>query len=316
MSYPGASNYPGPNNYPGGVAADPTIPQIDVYTDWNPTPRIGITFGTVKDGTELATVYRIALDGTASVVPGGELVGALGGLTLIDSYAPLGEVVQYQAELFDANGSSLGLTPLNAALIPIFDVTIIQSPSDPSIFAVVDMQEDAASDLNNPADSTTYNLGNGRRIAISEDTQLLSAVDMGFFTDTLSSYSDALAVAKNDSGQIVYRTPPPMLVPRVFYTLGSPHRQEFNRPAGLEDVEWTNKVDEISPPAANIIAPVVTYQPYVDGFSTYGDFQAAYLSYLDAERNPPTTIAIPDPTPLIPTTDAGFVADGGTRLQS
>ncbi len=302
------------------------MPTVDVLTDWSPTPRCRITFGELPVGAELADIYRYT-DSGSQIVPNGEKIGAAGGLSIVDYYAPLGSTVQYRAHAFDADENDLGFSPANAGLIPIYDVTIVQSPSDPTIFATVEMVDTAASDLVNPVNGQTYNLGD-RRLVITETTQMLSGVDMGFYTSDDEQYAAVLALVKNDNGQICYRTPPPMLVPRVFYTWGQPHRQEFNRPRGLEDVQWINTVDEVSPPAANVIASANTFLPYETFFPTFAAFEAAYQNFLDAEQHPPTDASSgypvdptdptdpTNPTQPQPVADGGFSVDSGILLLS
>ena len=58
-------------------------------------------------------------------------------------------------------------------------------------------------------------------------------------------------------------------------------------PAGLEDFEWENPVDELSPVEGKSVSSVTPWSIYLAAFPVWNNFNAAYLLWLDAINNPP-----------------------------
>lgn len=111
---------------------------------------------------------------------------------------------------------------------------------------------------------------------------------MSFYTDTAEEYAAVLALVASSNGVLLFRNPPPMPVPRLLYAWSKAIvPDEFNLPAGLEDFEWENPVDELSPVEGKSVSSVAPWDIYLAAFPVWNNFNAAYLLWLDAINNPP-----------------------------
>nr|WP_278101167.1 hypothetical protein [Microbacterium proteolyticum] len=84
-------------------------PVLTGYVDADPAPRVEVLFEEFAAGTETVTVYRSAF-GRERQVRGAVNAATAGALTRIDFEAPFNTLLSYRAEMFDADGISLGFT--------------------------------------------------------------------------------------------------------------------------------------------------------------------------------------------------------------
>lgn len=271
---------PGPVYVPGA-------PLLTALTDAAPCPRVVINFTEFTYGTVRVTIYRVA-DGVQTVVPGANNIAALGGAVRTDYYAPFGIPITYLAEMFDADGLSMGYTARAETTVDTQE-TWLSSPFDPKKSLAVELGVAAGSALMNPVAGQLHEVA-GRRILIAETTYGLSGLNMSFWTDSIAEYRVALDLFKTSNSFVVYRTPPPMEVPRVLYAYGVPERSETNLPAGIEEFYWDVTVSEVSPPTTVILVGQISYGRFMRYYPTYGAFKAAYATYRDAQLNPPPEV--------------------------
>lgn len=84
-------------------------PTITPYFDADPCPRTEVFFPEFAPGTATVTVYRSAA-GREYLVRGAVRAATAGSLSRIDFECPFNIPVTYRAEMFDADGLSLGYT--------------------------------------------------------------------------------------------------------------------------------------------------------------------------------------------------------------
>jgi len=88
-------------------------PTLTTYTDDAPTPRVEVYFDEFAPTTATVTVYRLAASREYQV-RGAVRAATAGSLTRIDFECPFNILVSYRAEMFDADGISLGFTDATA----------------------------------------------------------------------------------------------------------------------------------------------------------------------------------------------------------
>lgn len=263
-----------------------TAPMLTAATDEAPGPRVILNFTDMLPATETATIHRIT-DASDVIVPGAHRAPARGGLVRTDFYAPVLSPVRYYAEMFNDLGVSIGVTE-NATTILATDPSYayVMSPVDPRLQVRIEMDVEAGSVLRDGVSATIHEIGS-RRVLISEATYGLTGTPMSFWTATIDEYRRALAVFRSANSLVVFRVPPPMEIPRVFYAFGIPARSETNLPRGVTDFLWDLTVEEVSAPTTQVIVATITYGRFRNAFPTYGAFRQAYATYQAAQLNPP-----------------------------
>lgn len=107
-------------------------PTLTTYTDDAPCPRVEVYFATLHPDTATLTVYRTAA-GRTHEVRGAVRAATAGSFTRIDFECPFNILVSYRAEMFDADGISLGFT--DATVLPdVIDGPIPDDDLYPSDF--------------------------------------------------------------------------------------------------------------------------------------------------------------------------------------
>lgn len=90
-------------------------PTLTTYTDDAPCPRVEVYFPTLDGDAATLTVFRTAA-GRTHEVRGAVRAATAGSFTRIDFECPFNILVSYRAEMFDADGISLGFT--DATVLP------------------------------------------------------------------------------------------------------------------------------------------------------------------------------------------------------
>ncbi len=264
-------------------------PTLTAQTDFSPVPRVEILFASVPAEAVTATVYR-EVDGVASRVRGLIGVFASGGFAGVDTEPPFGVTLEYRAELFDADGLTLGFTDSSAVAV-LYSGTVIQSPLDPSRAASVTMLRGAAQNLRREdLGELVQPLGRERPVWVGFGRSGLREVDLSCVTFT-DADADALLRVFGDYGDaqlpiVCFRTSLPMGLPRPFFALvRSPARNFVDAHVGGSAVEWRLSADEVSAPAPALAGPTLTYLDMENTYADYEAAEAAYLTYLDAESD-------------------------------
>jgi hypothetical protein len=264
------------------------VPEVELEELTSPSPGVRVTITDLYPDTEAVTLYRVG-DRTNTVREALNLA-AQGGFSVADYEAGFQIALTYRAMQYDADGAELGYTPEAQITLDVAE-DWISDPLRPGNAIVVEFTDNAGQRPQRPIPGSrhrVYTASGLRIVALVGDQGLIQDLNMDFFTSTDADYERMLEIINEANGLLLLRTPPPMMVPRsMFVVAWSPTPDEFNRPAGLGDVEWFNTVDETSQPDVGYGDPLITWQTYIDAYPTWADMQADYLTWLDAIRNPP-----------------------------
>lgn len=257
-------------------------------TDKKPCPRVDILFDSLAAGTATATVYQISDEGKVPV-RNAEGVYAAGGLFVTDYEVPLGVPVTYTAEQFDASGVSLGYTTQATVQVDSLPgAAWVQDPLDPSSAVEVGAADGFADEVKETREVKLVRVGNDT-VALMAAMGLIENVSLRTWTDSPEDAAAYRAVLRRT--QVLVRTMPNMPIPRCLHIVAAViPRRGFDIAQGGTLYVWDLVGDEVTRSALNIIVPVVTWQRYIDAFPTWGDFDAAYGTWLDALENPPAEV--------------------------
>jgi len=266
-------------------------PTLTAFTDANPMPRVEVLFSSFDPATAFVTVYRLAEDREYKV-RGAVMAPTAGSLTRIDSEVPFGVVATYRAEMFDDSGASLGFTGTAAITLNVDD-TWVHNPLDPSGGLRMQFRGSAATDLVRPTDGEVF-FPLGRRVGV-----VISGQRRGLVGVPLDMIVDSPADA--DQFQRMLGDYASTTVPVLCIRIGATARARLPRPlfaAVLEahemDVNYTLGTgstiaiqmtgDEVSPPAAGIIIPLLSRADINASYATNAAIAADNLTRLAVNR--------------------------------
>lgn len=249
------------------------------FNDFVPSPRAEVTL-TVGPGVDRVTVWQVS-DGGQIAVRGAEGIPALGAVFVTDYEVPLGVLVTYRAETFDASGVGTGFVDVGDVTISIDPSTAVFSdPLDPNLSIPVGMELGFAAALTRSRPTTVHKIGYDT-VALMGQMGLLEDVALTIYTrpgdegtwDTLMST------------QVIVRTMPPVPLPRVMHVVIPKVTERPVQDSGWSI--WDLVGDEVTRSRVAVITPVVTWQQYIEAFPTWADFNAAYATWLVAQQDPP-----------------------------
>lgn len=268
---------------------------VVTFTDDPPIANISLDLTAMSDDVETLTLYRVYADRPVSsqvttTVRRGVNKFASGGFATTDEEVPIGMPVSYYAALYRADGVFVGnslpttVTVGNTASI---DDGWISDPLVEGSAIKVTLTDVAGSNPSRPMVGTKYQVGY-RTVVLNSRQSHLTDLDMGFYTDTKADMQAIQDLIEGTGGLVLIRCTPPRMVPRMLYCwMQNASPDDFNYPAGLEDAEWANTVQETSAVEGDVTLPAVSWQTYIDAFSTWANMEAAYTTWFDAKKNPP-----------------------------
>lgn len=273
----------------------------------SPDPQVRVTFEASDLDPNVATiiVYRI-VGGVETTVRSGLRAAAAGGWTGVDWEAPVGPV-SYRAEMFNSVGNDIGSTAPVSVVVPYSDsdVAWVSDPLDSSSAVRVFMNSGVESGQSRPVSGSKYLLGD-RVVVLAGQRGLLTNLNANFETESAEDRDKVQQLISRTGGLLLIRTAPEVPLPRLLYCWCPDPQPSMSPMDDFQRALWANQVDEVSEiKGAPAVVPV-PYQVFEDAFPTYGDAEAAYLTYLEAYKNPPTDVAVTPP----PTNDVN-VFDGG-----
>jgi hypothetical protein len=250
---------PGPGNpVPGGA------PDLTVFVDAAPCPRVLVSFGRLLAGAAFVTVYRIG-GGRTFRVRGAVMAAAAGSFARFDFEVPFGLQVFYRAEMFDASGVSLGFTPSSSVTVDVLE-TWVHNPLDPSGATVVAFRDSAARDLVRPVEGEVlYPQGRRVGVVVSGQRRGLSGVVLDVVTDTVAAANRFAALCGSYDTVTVpvacfrvgaldrVRLPRPL-----FASMLDVSEQDMNYVLGGTQITFAVKGDEVAPPAEALLIPLLT----------------------------------------------------------
>jgi hypothetical protein len=259
-------------------------PTITTFTNAKPCPRAEVLFTAFAPGTTSVTVWREAA-GRKFRVRGAVRAAVAGSLTRLDTEIPFGVPVTYWAEMFDAAGSSLGLTDSAETILWCSDMWI-HNPLQPDGAVRADFRPNATRELTRPVEGEIY-YPQGRRVGVAVtgqrrglqgvtlDLVVETVEDADKFVGLFGGYDDdfytppVLCIRKGDAHLV--RIPNPF-----FAAVMSPSEVDFNYVLGGNLIDYQMKGDEVSPPAEGIAVPILTR----------ADLNAWYQSNSDLNSDP------------------------------
>ncbi|WP_439593886.1 hypothetical protein [Microbacterium sp.] len=265
---------------------------IAPFPDMGPVPRVELVVdpGDLLTDTVTVDFERRAEDRTFKV-RGGMSRSATTTAVVMDYEAPFQIESVYSARCMDEDGAYMGTVTLDATTLA-FGGTVIQQPFDPKLAVEVvrlaamagPVRQSTPGDLVRTENSGLPTLiGTGIRGGVEGFT-------LAVRTDTLAAYRALQAtLGTYEQPQLqawLIRTPPPILLPRVFFC-AAPSLDAIERTLhfGEERVEFTAVVTEIEPPAPGLSPAVLRYSDLVALFDSYSDIAATYTLYSDILRD-------------------------------
>lgn len=298
----------------------PYAPTLTTYRTADPCPRVEVFFDEFAPGTVTVTVYRSAAN-REYLVRGAVEAATAGALTRIDFECPFNEPVSYWAEMFDADGLSLGFTdsttlgevweglapeddlPPDEDLSPFAEMigtglvsadTWLHNPLDPQGAVRVQARDGSAAILSRPMNGA-ISRPIGRRVGV-----VLSQGRNGLVDFTYDIHCDDLETADKVQAMLGSHTTDavPVLCLRVG---GDESRLRIPKPLFLGvlsiaeemmDVqyggEWTIQRmtgDEAAPPVPGLFIPLLTNADLKAFYATNAAMKAAYPTNIAMARD-------------------------------
>lgn len=263
-----------------------------------PVPSVEVYFSSLGTGSPTTiTVYRLA-DGVTEVVRTANMAPATTAFTVTDYEVPFGVVSTYFCEVFNAAGTSLGVSPTATTTVDS-DSVWIHDPLDLSNILVVTPYASSASlgqdSFSNIERGYSFNsssvIGKKKPILQFYGEKAIQGLGFDIITSTnvaFDAVSNLLSVAP-----VAIRTPVRFYnLPRVLYGVlqGSQEPLTWHLSTSDEPItRWALTVDETEAPGIDLVFSYYTYSYWQSRYATYTLANTAYGTgtYIDAVRNPP-----------------------------
>lgn len=260
------------------------------FTTDPPIVQVSFESADLNADTNSVTLYRTS-DGQTNTVRTAINLFAGGGFVASDAEAPFGVQVSYRAQQFDSSGNVLGFTDTVSATVPSPApwVGYISDPLDESSAIRVVMTDTAGTTPSRTTAGTVYQIG-ATAVVLAGVQSLLTGIDMGFYTSSDADDQAVQALLQQTNGLVLMRTAPGFgaLIPRALYCFAGAANPVWNPSDGST---WTNSVSEVTPTTTPLNLANASWQTYMDQFATWDDFNAAYVTWLEAEKNPPEDLS-------------------------
>lgn len=265
------------------------VSSLTVWADMDPCPRarVEIDAADLDVGTDAVTVWQLTADAEVPVRSAIRVASA-GGVIVTDYEIPFGVPVTYRVEQF-ASGLSTGFSDVElTGQVDIADgFAVFSDPLDPARSVLVEAHLEFGSVLRRTRPTRVYRAGDFTA-ALSGVRGLLEDVPLRCSTRTLAD-ADLLDSVLAATQFLVRLMPSGGRLPSVFHVVvPSPAEVPVDVQYGGEWIQWDLSGQEVSRSEVEILVPVINYQLFADAFATYGDAAAAYSTYLDALRDPPS----------------------------
>lgn len=260
------------------------------FTDASPCPRAEVLIDGLDESVSSVTLYRVA-EGRTWRVRGAISAPVAGGFQILDVEAPFRTDMQYRAEMFDADGISLGYTPTDTVNLAV-DTTWVHNPLDPWGAVEIDLSDESGKAISRPIAGEFYRveqrplavLVSGRRRGV-EGVQLYFSTDQA---EVVEKFETMLGGYEEQKVPVLcVRTPPLIAIPRTFFAgVLSPTRMPLNmHMSGGSLTDWAMTASETEPPFPGVIVPLLTRDDIDAAFATRDDLDAAYATRLDIDRD-------------------------------
>lgn len=268
-------------------------PVLTAYYDAAPCPRVEVLFSSLDPAAATLTVFRVAA-GRTYTVRGGLRVATAGAFTRIDFEFPFGVETTVYAEMFDADGLSLGVTD-SASTTLYVDETWVHNPLNPDGAVRVMFRGNAARSIDRPTNADVV-FPQGRRVGVIVGGGARSGVRdvvLDVVTDTIEDADKFAALL----GGYDSRTTPVLCfrigasdrvrLPRPFFVgvSGSAAEVDFNYVHGYgETITHPLQGDEVAPPAPGLFIPLLTNADINAFYAANADVNSGSTSNLEINR--------------------------------
>ncbi len=235
-------------------------------------PTVSVGFAALTEGAVALTVHAVTRGKTAG--PWTEPFAvrcerqSSARTSWEDAEVPIGVVREYLAEMFDADGGSLGVQK-HQRFVTRSSTARRRTSRTRSTRRQLSVCGDAdgcgSTDTVDEGTRTAYSVG-FRTVVLAGIRGLRTDMNMDFLTDTVEERERIYALMEDTGGIVLIRTPAPATFPPAVL-LGL-------RPAATshwtdgDDVltTWANSVDEVTTIVGDVAVPRVTWQVYMDAF--------------------------------------------------
>lgn len=294
-------------------------PILTPYVDADPAPRIEVFFQEFLPGTATVSVYRSA-HGREALVRGAVQAATAGALTRVDFEAPFNSPVAYRAEMFDADGVSLGSTAVgslgdmisglapSASLAPADDLapsefvagvglisadTWLHNPLFPQGAVKVQLYPTSGASINRPVPGV-ISRPKGRRVGVvlSEPRQGVTDLQFDVVTTDLETADKVQALlgdAERDLTPVICirlgKDESRLRVPQPLF-LGVLNIEEVGVDVrwGGENTIQNMKGDEVDPPVPGLFVPLLTAADINVSFASAASVNAGHARAIDVNR--------------------------------
>lgn len=253
-------------------------------------PQVEVFFPAFEVGTVRVTVTRTVGDRSAEV-RGAVRVGTAGSLSRIDRELAFGVPMSYRAEMFDADGDSLGFTDI--ASVTVFERrSFMFNPLFPDGAVAVEFAPSAADSIERPTPhEVSYPMGRRVGVILSQPRLGVVGVRLDVVTASLADADRVSALVGGYTGSV-----PPvvcvllgddvrMRLPRPFYAgIRSLVEQQVSYRFGGEEINHLITADEVSPPVPSLFIPLLTNADIDVSFETNADIDAGNTSNGELNR--------------------------------
>lgn len=297
----------------------PYPPTLTTYRDEDPCPRVEIFFEAVDPAATTLTVTRSAA-GREFEVRGAVNAPTDGTFTRIDFECPFNLPVSYWAEMFDADGISLGFTdattlgevweglapeddlPPDEDLSPFAEMigtglvsadTWLHNPLDPHGAVKVTALASTATRISRPTPGqVSHPLGRRVGVVLAEPRRGVSGLTFDVYAPDEATADKVQAIA----GTYATTTVPvvcirlgtregAMRVPKpLFLSVLDIAEEDIGIRYGGTDTAQRMVGDEVAPPVPGLFIPLLTADDINVSFATANDLNAAHARAVDVNR--------------------------------
>lgn len=263
-----------------------------------PMPSVEIFFSSLGTGTPTRiTVYRLA-DGETNIVRTANYTSVTGPFTVIDFEVPLGVPVTYYSEVFNAAGTSLGVSATAVTTVDS-DSIWIHDPLDLSNFMIVTpyastatLGQESFKEISRGYDfNASKVIGKKKPIIQYYGEKAIQGLQFEVITSSTANFDameNLLTVAP-----VLVRTPARFYnLPRLLYGVLQGTQEPLTWHLTTQDTpysRWNLTLDETEQPGIALVFGYFSYSYWQSRYATYTLVNTAYGTgtYINAVRNPP-----------------------------
>lgn len=262
---------------------------ITLLSDVTAAPFVEVFLEELIPDAAFVTVYRLA-SGREFQMRGAVMAPTAGSFTRVDFEVPFNRPVTYRAELFDADGNSLGFTDSASINLAVVE-TWMHNPLNPRGAVKVQLSGESANRILRPTPGVVSR-PKGRRVGVvlSEPRQGITGLFLDVRTESAAD-ADLVQAMFGDDGQ------PPVLCIRVgseygvmrvpqplFLSALSVPENDVTYQWGGGEISHPIEGDEVDPPIPGLFVPLLTAADINVSFLTAAVLNSSHLTAADVNR--------------------------------